>query len=72
MIHGSTAVLGFHLRALWKQPEQAHEAAAEWLRWVESGAVRPQIDAVLPFDDIRAAHERLAGRRAIGKIVLTP
>jgi NADPH:quinone reductase-like Zn-dependent oxidoreductase len=34
--------------------------------------VRPQIDTVVPFDDVRVAHERLAGRRAIGKIVLTP
>jgi NADPH2:quinone reductase len=72
MIHRSTAVLGFHLRALWRQPESAHEAAAEWLRWAESGAVRPQIDAVLTLDDVRAAHERLADRRAIGKILLTP
>ena len=72
MIHGSTAVIGFHMRALWRQPELAREAAAEWLRWVESGAVRPQIDAVLPLDDVGAAHERLADRRAAGKIVLTP
>jgi NADPH2:quinone reductase len=72
MIHSSVAVIGFHLRGLWRQPELAREAVAGWLTWVESGAVQPQIDTVLPLDDARLAHERLAGRRAIGKIVLTP
>jgi putative PIG3 family NAD(P)H quinone oxidoreductase len=35
-----------------------------------SGALRPTIDAVLPLADIRAAHERLASNRTIGKVVL--
>jgi len=72
IIHRSTAVLGFHLRALWRQPEPAREAAVEWLGWVEAGAVRPQIDAVLPLNEVRAAHQRLADRRAVGKIILVP
>jgi len=72
MIHSSVTVIGFHLRGLWRQPDVAREALAEWLTWVESGAVQPQIDAVLPLADVRLAHERLAARRAIGKIVLTP
>jgi NADPH2:quinone reductase len=72
MIHSSVTVIGFHLRGLWRQPEVAREAVTEWLTWVESGAVQPQIDTVLPLADVRHAHERLAGRRAIGKIILTP
>jgi len=72
MIHSSVAVIGFHLRGLWRQPEVAREAASEWMKWVASGAVQPQIDTVVPLADVRVAHQRMADRRAIGKIVLTP
>ena len=35
-----------------------------------SGAVRATIDSVFPLDEIRGAHERLAGNGTFGKVVL--
>jgi NADPH2:quinone reductase len=37
---------------------------------VEAGRIRPQVEAVLPFDQVREALERVAGRHTRGKIVL--
>jgi NADPH:quinone reductase len=37
---------------------------------VEAGRLRPQVEAVLPFEQVREALERVAGRHTRGKIVL--
>jgi NADPH2:quinone reductase len=39
-------------------------------RLVEAGRLRPQVEAVLPFEQVREALERVAGRHTRGKIVL--
>lgn len=39
---------------------------------VFSGALQPVVDSIVPFDQIRAAHERLERGEAFGKIVLVP
>jgi NADPH:quinone reductase len=39
-------------------------------RLVEAGTLRPQVEAVLPFEQVREALERVAGRHTRGKIVL--
>jgi NADPH2:quinone reductase len=39
-------------------------------RLVEAGSLRPQLEAVLPFEQVREALERVAGRHTRGKIVL--
>jgi NADPH:quinone reductase-like Zn-dependent oxidoreductase len=39
-------------------------------RLVEAGKLRPQVEAVLPFEQVREALERVAGRHTRGKIVL--
>jgi NADPH:quinone reductase len=39
-------------------------------RLVEAGRLHPQVEAVLPFDQVREALERVAGRHTRGKIVL--
>ncbi len=39
-------------------------------RLVDEGKLRPQIEAVLPFEQVREALERVAGRHTRGKIVL--
>jgi NADPH:quinone reductase len=39
-------------------------------RLVEAGRLRPQTEAVLPFEHVREALERVAGRHTRGKIVL--
>ena len=39
--------------------------------WVKSGAVRPQIGLVLPFEKVAEAHLALEERRVTGKVILT-
>jgi NADPH:quinone reductase len=39
-------------------------------RLVNAGRLRPQVEAVLPFEQVREALERVAGRHTRGKIVL--
>jgi len=39
-------------------------------RLVEVGSLRPQVETVLPFDRVREALERVAGRHTRGKVVL--
>jgi NADPH:quinone reductase-like Zn-dependent oxidoreductase len=39
-------------------------------RLVEAGRLRPQVETVLPFEQVREALERVAGRHTRGKIVL--
>ena len=41
-------------------------------RLVDAGALRPQVEAVLPLDQARQALTRVAGRHTRGKIVLQP
>lgn len=38
---------------------------------IDSGAIRPAPETLIPFTEVRAAHERLAGGDNVGKIVLT-
>ena len=39
-------------------------------RLVEAGRLRPQVETVLPFEQVREALKRVAGRHTRGKIVL--
>ena len=39
-------------------------------RLVDEGKLRPQIEAVLPFEQMREALERVGGRHTRGKVVL--
>ena len=39
-------------------------------RLVDAGKLRPQIEAVIPFEQVREALERVAGGHTRGKIVL--
>ncbi len=44
----------------------------EVLKHVESGALRPVVDTVLPLAEARRAHERIESRAQFGKVVLVP
>ena len=66
------SLLGTVLRA--RSLDEKRTATAAFARDVvpllASGALRPTIDSVFDLDDIRAAHERLAGNATFGKVVL--
>jgi NADPH:quinone reductase-like Zn-dependent oxidoreductase len=42
------------------------------LRHIESGALKPVVDSVLPLAEARRAHERIEARDTFGKLVLVP
>lgn len=43
---------------------------AQVLPLLEAGQVKPIVEAVLPMDDIQAAHQRLEGDQVLGKLVM--
>lgn len=52
--------------------EELLRRAGDVLGWVREGTLRLRLDRTYPLAEARAAHERLEGRRALGKIVLLP
>jgi NADPH2:quinone reductase len=48
----------------------AREFSGSVLPLLSSGRIRPVVDTVFPFTDIRAAHERMEDNASFGKIVL--
>lgn len=51
--------------------EELLARAGDVLGWVRDGTLRLRLDRTYPLAEAPAAHERLEGRRALGKIVLT-
>jgi NADPH:quinone reductase-like Zn-dependent oxidoreductase len=81
VVYGATTgpVLETDARVLfWKQADVLGSTMSnrrefrDVMQLVFSGAVEPVVDAVLPLDDARRAHERLEAGRHFGKIVLVP
>jgi NADPH:quinone reductase-like Zn-dependent oxidoreductase len=73
MVLGKRLTLrGTVLRA--RSLEEKREVTAAFARDVvplfEGGTLRPTVDRVFSLDDIRRAHERLAGNETFGKVVL--
>jgi NADPH:quinone reductase len=65
------------VRAFWLRPALAvpgayAEPLTEMFELVETGALRPLVDAAYPLADARRAFEDLLGRRTTGKITLRP
>lgn len=71
---GRTVTLsGLHLGRVFEEcPLAMEEATAGLMGLVARGMVRPLIGATLPLMEARRAHEMMASRQAIGKIVLVP
>ncbi len=55
-----------------RDPARNRENALRILGWVAEGKLRPHVDAVMKFDDARAAFERMERRDVKGKLVLVP
>ena len=54
------------------QPQDYATNMQELFAWIERGMVRPVIDTVFPMSNGIAALHRVAGRGAIGKVVMKP
>jgi NADPH:quinone reductase-like Zn-dependent oxidoreductase len=57
-------------RTLEEKIALAREFAERAVPLFESGRLKPVVDRVFPFAEIRAAHELMASNKTFGKIVL--
>jgi NADPH2:quinone reductase len=69
LVHRSHAVIGVHLRHLLERADLLSRTLATCTPWVIQGRVRARV-TTLPLTDIRHAHEWLAARTVIGKLVI--
>jgi NADPH2:quinone reductase len=72
---GSLYIKGTSLHGLWlsklvAKKELIDAALASMKPWIESGAIQPQVGAVLPLDQAAEAYRMLLERRNFGKVVL--
>lgn len=58
-------------RTVEMKADVARELEEKVLPLLAEGKVRPVIDSVFPFDQVRQAHERIGSHGHIGKVVLT-
>ena len=65
-------VVGTTLRArpLEEKIAATRRFADQVVPWLERGLVRPVVDRVFAFDDVRAAQERLEANLGFGKVIL--
>lgn len=72
MLRKRATIVGTTLRArpLEEKISLAREFSDRIVGFFESGRLQPIVDRVLPFSDIRAAHELMHSNRTFGKIVL--
>lgn len=52
------------------EPAVAAENMKQLLAWFESGALKPQVGRVYPFEEARAALSDILNRRAVGKAIV--
>ena len=69
LVHRSHAVIGVHLRHLLERPDLLAHTLATCAPWVIQGRVEARV-TTLPLADVRRAHEQLAARAVIGKLLI--
>jgi NADPH2:quinone reductase len=72
LLKGASVVGVFWGEYLRREPLANARMLAELAAWYAQGRIRPVIDTVLAFSQLRQAYERLANRAILGKIVLVP
>ncbi|TAL10895.1 MAG: NADPH:quinone oxidoreductase family protein, partial [Porticoccaceae bacterium] len=67
------AVIGVFWGAFTEKEPAAHAAnMRELFGWIETGQVKPVIDAVFPLRDGIAAIKKVTGRDVMGKVIVKP
>lgn len=64
-------VVGLHLGRMTDQKDVLKEAMTQLVAWWQEGRIEPIVGATFPLDQAAKAHEFIAERRNIGKVVLT-
>jgi len=72
LMRHSRAVIGFWLMHLVPHREVVAEMIGDLLAAVASGELEVVVSDVYPLSEARRAHEELAGRRTLGKLLLDP
>ena len=57
-------------RSIAEKAEATRRFAAEYLLLIESGEIRPNVDRIFPFYEVRSAHEYLESNESFGKVIL--
>jgi len=70
LLKTSRAVVGFWLMHLLDRPAMLAEPLADLFGRAARGELQAQLGPVYPLDEVRRAHEDLAGRRTTGKLAL--
>ncbi len=72
MLRKRLTIVGTTLRArpLEEKIAATRRFADQVVPWLERGLVRPVVDSVFPFEDIRAAQQRLESNQVFGKVIL--
>lgn len=68
----SKCIAGLMMPELWDDRGSYGPFLDPLLELIEDGTITPVIDASFPFEQAPDAHRRLAERRNVGKVVLTP
>jgi len=66
------AIIGLHLGMPPQRPEMHREPMQELLGLVQADKVKPIVDRTFPLKNAAAAHQNLADRRTMGKVLLIP
>lgn len=72
MMGENRAVAGLDLGSLWSERALIQSGLQDLVRLYESGAARPHVDAVFPFDRAADAHRRIEEGKNVGKVLLVP
>jgi synaptic vesicle membrane protein VAT-1 len=72
LMNRNHTVSGVNLGHLWSEMAMLRVELDALLDLWRDGAIKPRIDAVVPFADAAQAHRRISERRNVGKVILVP
>jgi synaptic vesicle membrane protein VAT-1 len=72
MMNRNRTISGVNVGHLWGQAALLREELEALLALWRAGQIKPRIDAVFPFASAAQAHQRITGRRNVGKVLLVP
>lgn len=72
LLRGCSIVGVFYGAFAGRWPEQLKRGVSELLGWLEKGELRPHTSRTYPIEDAAEAFRDLEGRRAMGRVLVTP
>ncbi|MGV1047421.1 MAG: synaptic vesicle VAT-1 family membrane protein [Solirubrobacterales bacterium] len=72
LMNENKGVFGLNMLAWWEREGNLDRVTEPLVADLEAGRLEPVVAAALPFDQAGAAHQFIADRRNVGKVVLLP